>query len=53
MAYKSLYSSVMVEWNKPLYIPIPVSKHSKYTLCPMIPKYSNIKIATRFEAIVN
>ena len=35
------------QWNKPLYIPIPVSKHvTSKVPCSLIAEYSNIKIAT-------
>jgi hypothetical protein len=43
-----------VEWNKPLYTPIPISKDVTYKLSnPMIPEYSNIRIATLLNQIVN
>jgi hypothetical protein len=36
-----------MKWNKPLYTPIPISKHVTCKLSkPMIPEYSNIRIAT-------
>jgi hypothetical protein len=43
----SKLSVITVEWNKPLYIPIPVSRHETYKLShAIIPEYSNIIIAT-------
>jgi len=45
---------IAVEWDKPLYIPIPVSKDVIYKLSyPMTLEYSNIIIATRWKNIVN
>jgi hypothetical protein len=45
---------IAVEWNKPLYTPIPVSKDVTYKLSnPMIPEYSNIRIATLLNQIIN
>ena len=43
-----------MEWNKPLYTLIPRSKDVTCKLSnPMIPEYSNIRIATLLNQIVN